>query len=137
MQKWETNVCQWNESFIIRVHNFVEQLLNRYCMYLPDFLADKVFQLFCFFKSSIFTVRDQDASLHYQEMSTSEDHHGTHLAGDRMHGLDVMAGVLPVLFLPTQHVHLFTPPSSAGAFHSHFLQNIKNRYKWGRSGSGS
>ena len=103
---------------------------------LPDFLADKVFQLFCFFKSSIFTVRDQDASLHYQEMSTSEDHHGTHLAGDRMHGLDVMAGVLPVLFLPTQHVHLFTPPSSAGAFHSHFLQNIKNRYKWGRSGSG-
>ena len=106
-------------------------------MYLPDFLADKVFQLFCFFKSSIFTVRDQDASLHYQEMSTSEDHHGTHLAGDRMHGLDVMAGVLPVLFLPTQHVHLFTPPSSAGAFHSHFLQNIKNRYKWGRSGSGS
>ena len=46
MQKWETNVCQCNESFIIRVHNFVEQLLNRYvCIYLI-FLQIKYFNSF-------------------------------------------------------------------------------------------
>ena len=38
-------------------------------------------------------------------MRTLEDHHGTHLAGDRMHGLDVVAGELSVLLLVTQHVH--------------------------------
>ena len=92
-----------NESLIIRVNNFVNQLLTRY---VPDFLADKVFQLICFFKSSIFTVGNEDASLHYQEMRTPEAGHRTHLAGDRMHGLDVVAGELSVLLLPTQHVQV-------------------------------
>ena len=39
-------------------------------------------------------------------MSTPEDHHGTHLAGDRMHGHDVVADVLSVLLLPTHHVQV-------------------------------